>query len=68
MTRSKRSPAITRQSSPSTKHKSLLMKRLFGRIAELYARRETLGLAADQLRLLDRYHLRLVRSGALLPP
>ena len=39
---------------------------LFGRIAELYARRERLGLAADQLRLLERYHLRLVRSGALL--
>jgi peptidyl-dipeptidase Dcp len=41
---------------------------LFGRIAKLYARRETLGLAADQRRLLDRYHLRLVRSGALLRP
>jgi peptidyl-dipeptidase Dcp len=39
---------------------------LFRRIADLYARRETLGLAADQLRLLERYHLRLVRSGALL--
>jgi peptidyl-dipeptidase Dcp len=41
---------------------------LFRRIAELRDRRETLGLAADQLRLLERYHLRLVRSGALLPP
>src|SRR5262249_53877776 len=41
---------------------------LFARIAELYARRETLGLAADQLRLLERHHLRLVRSGALLSP
>src|SRR5215472_4060788 len=41
---------------------------LFGRIAELYARRETLGLTSEQLRLLDRYHLHLVRSGALLPP
>jgi peptidyl-dipeptidase Dcp len=41
---------------------------LFGRIAELQARREALGLAPDQLRLLERYHLRLVRSGALLPP
>src|SRR5215468_8340186 len=39
---------------------------LFARIADLYARRETLGLAEDQLRLLERYHLRLVRSGALL--
>jgi peptidyl-dipeptidase Dcp len=41
---------------------------LFRRIDELYARRETLGPAADQLRLLERYHLRLVRSGALLSP
>jgi peptidyl-dipeptidase Dcp len=39
---------------------------LFARIAELYAQRETLNLAPDQLRLLERYHLRLVRSGALL--
>jgi len=41
---------------------------LFGRISELHARREALGLAADQLRLLERHHLRLVRSGALLRP
>jgi len=41
---------------------------LFSRIDELHARRKTLGLDADQLRLLERYHLRLVRSGALLPP
>ena len=41
---------------------------LFERIAELHARRETLGLDADQLRLLERYHLRLVRSGALMRP
>src|SRR5215472_4783912 len=33
---------------------------LFARIAELYARGETLGLAPDQLRLLERHHLRLV--------
>jgi peptidyl-dipeptidase Dcp len=41
---------------------------LFERIAELQARRTSLGLAADQLRLLERYHLRFVRSGALLSP
>jgi peptidyl-dipeptidase Dcp len=41
---------------------------LFARIAELHAQRETLGLAADQKRLLECYHLRLVRSGALLHP
>src|SRR5215467_3892189 len=43
-----------------------LDERLFGRIAELYAQRETLGLAADQQRLLERYYLRFVRSRALL--
>jgi len=41
---------------------------LFARIADLYARRGTLALAEDQIRLLERYHLRLVRSGALLGP
>ena len=41
---------------------------LFARIADLYARRGQLGLAADQLRLLERHHLRFVRAGALLGP
>ncbi|HUC70771.1 MAG TPA: M3 family metallopeptidase [Stellaceae bacterium] len=41
---------------------------LFARIAELYGRRGELGLAPDQLRLLERHHLRLVRAGALLGP
>jgi len=41
---------------------------LFARIADLHARRASLGLAVDQLRLLERYHLRFVRSGALLRP
>ena len=41
---------------------------LFARIADLHARRGELGLAEDQLRLLDRHHLRLVRAGALLNP
>jgi peptidyl-dipeptidase Dcp len=45
-----------------------LDEKLFARVADLYARREVLGLAEDQLRLLERYHLRLVRSGALLGP
>ena len=45
-----------------------LNENLFGRLAELHSRREALALASDQLRLLERYHLRLVRSGALLPP
>jgi peptidyl-dipeptidase Dcp len=41
---------------------------LFGRIDELYRRRGTLGLAEDQMRLLERQHLRFVRNGALLAP
>src|SRR5215468_7840118 len=41
---------------------------LFGRIAELYERREALGLALDQHRLLERHHMRFVRGGALLRP
>ncbi|HYG86592.1 MAG TPA: M3 family metallopeptidase [Azospirillum sp.] len=41
---------------------------LFARVADLQARRDTLGLAPDQLRLLERMHLGFVRSGASLPP
>ncbi len=41
---------------------------LYARIADLHARRGSFGLAEDQLRLLDRRHLRLVRAGALLGP
>jgi peptidyl-dipeptidase Dcp len=41
---------------------------LFARIDALYQKRETLGLATDQMRLLERYHLRFVRAGALLGP
>lgn len=39
---------------------------LFRRVADLHARREMLGLAEDQMRLLERYHLDFVRSGTLL--
>jgi peptidyl-dipeptidase Dcp len=41
--------------------------RLFARIDDLHARRAELGLAAEQLRLLERTHLAFVRSGARLP-
>ncbi len=41
---------------------------LFQRIDSLYARREELGLAEDQMRLLERTHLGLIRSGAALAP
>ena len=39
---------------------------LFRRVAALHAKRQTLGFAEDQMRLLERYHLDFVRSGALL--
>jgi peptidyl-dipeptidase Dcp len=41
---------------------------VFARVARLLAARESLGLDPDQLRLLDRIHLGLVRSGAALAP
>ncbi len=39
---------------------------LFARIDDLYQRRETLGLDAESLRVLERYHLDFVRAGAQL--
>ena len=41
---------------------------LFARVDALYRECETLGLAPEQKRLLERYHLRFVRAGALLDP
>ena len=41
---------------------------VFARVAALHARRDTLDLAEDQARLLDRTHLGFVRSGAALEP
>ena len=41
---------------------------LFARIDDLYGRRGELGLAEDQMRLLERRHLRFVRAGAQLGP
>ena len=41
---------------------------LFRRIAALHAERDRLELAPDQLRLIERQHLSLVRAGALLLP
>lgn len=37
---------------------------LFARIEALYGRRDELGLDAEELRLLEQYHLRFVRAGA----
>jgi peptidyl-dipeptidase Dcp len=39
---------------------------LFARIGDLHARRASLRLEPDQLRLVERYYLRFVRNGALL--
>jgi peptidyl-dipeptidase Dcp len=41
---------------------------VFRRVDELHSRRKTLGLAEDQMRLLERTHLGFVRSGAALGP
>ena len=41
---------------------------LFARIAALHAGRQALGLAPEQLRLLERVHLDFVRAGAQLAP
>jgi peptidyl-dipeptidase Dcp len=41
---------------------------LFARIDTLHAQRATLGLGAEQQRLLERFHLDFVRAGAMLAP
>jgi len=41
-----------------------LNRPLYARVAELYRRRESLGLNAEQARVLERYHARFVRAGA----
>ncbi|MFG6417171.1 M3 family metallopeptidase [Roseateles sp. DC23W] len=41
---------------------------LFGRVAALFERRETLGLNVESLRLLERVHLDFLRAGARLAP
>ena len=46
----------------------VLNEKLFGRIRELYERRDELDLSPEEARLLDRYHTRFVRSGANLAP
>jgi peptidyl-dipeptidase Dcp len=61
--------AIERDVSPLlARHSNALYldRALYARIAELYGRRETLGLNAEQARVLDRYHTRFVRAGAAL--
>ena len=43
-----------------------LDRNLYARIADLYDRRDALGLSVEQARVLDRYNTRFVRAGAAL--
>jgi len=61
--------AIEREVSPLlARHGNALYlnAKLYARIADLHARRATLGLDAEQARVLDRYNTRFVRAGAAL--
>ncbi len=61
--------AVERDMSPLLARHSNAMyldRKLYARIADLYGRRDALGLNAEQARLLDRYHTRFVRAGGAL--
>jgi peptidyl-dipeptidase Dcp len=61
--------AVERDVSPLlARHSNALYlnRALYARIADLYARRDGLGLTPEQARVLDRYHTRFVRAGAAL--
>jgi peptidyl-dipeptidase Dcp len=61
--------AIEREVSPLlARHSNALYlnRALYARIADLYGRRDSLGLSPEQARVLDRYHTRFVRAGAAL--
>jgi len=61
--------AVEREVSPLLARHSnaiYLNRALYARIADLYARRDALGLDAEQARVLDRYHTRFVRAGGAL--
>ncbi len=63
--------AIEREMAPVlAKHRNSIFmnETLFRRVDELHRRRETLGLHAEQARVLDRYHTIFVRAGARLGP
>jgi peptidyl-dipeptidase Dcp len=60
---------VEREVAPQlARHRSeiVLDPGVFRRVDALHARRATLGLEPDQLRLLERLHMRLLRSGAAL--
>jgi peptidyl-dipeptidase Dcp len=46
----------------------LMNAKLFAKVDSLYAKRDTLGIDAEQRRLLERYHSSFVRAGAELAP
>src|SRR6478672_2166539 len=61
--------AVEREVSPLlARHGNALYlnRALYARIAELYRRRDALGLDAEQARVLERYHTRFVRAGGAL--
>ena len=61
--------AVERDISPLLARHSNAMyldRALFARIADLWARRDALGLSAEQARVLERYYTRFVRAGAAL--
>ena len=61
--------AVEREmAAPLTAHSNAVYmhKSLFARIDTLYQQRSTLGLTAEQMRLLERVHLDFVRAGATL--
>ena len=45
-----------------------LNEKIFARVKSLYDKRNTLGLTAEQNRLLEKYHRNFIRSGAALNP
>jgi peptidyl-dipeptidase Dcp len=61
--------AVEREVSPLlARHSNALYlnRALYSRIADLYRRRDSLGLDPEQARVLDRYHTRFVRAGGAL--
>jgi len=63
--------AVEREMAPIlAKHRNSIFmnEALFRRVAALYDKRDSLGLTAEQARVLDRYHTIFVRAGAKLGP
>ncbi len=61
--------AVEREISPLlARHNNALYlnRALYARIADLYRRKDALGLDAEQARVLERYHTRFVRAGGAL--